>query len=253
MNNNPNYKQASIKGAEAVKEKWKNIKKDYRNNNPSFCKQCNAILEYKKRNNKFCSESCSASYNNSGRLITEKHKQTTSNTLKNKYKKGYNKNPNYCKVCNSKLEYNKRKRTTCSKKCFKINATESGKRGGLIGGKISAQVQAEERRSKNEKLFAEYCINKFNKVLTNEAIFNGWDADVIIEDVKVAVLWNGIWHYEKITDAHSVKQVQNRDKIKIKEIKKAGYIPYVIKDMGKFNKKKVKKEFDIFINNLYIS
>ena len=54
--------------------------------------------------------------------------------------------------------------------------------------------------------------------------------------------------YEKITSKHSVEQVQNRDKIKIKEIKNCGYIPYIIKDMGRYNKKFVKNEFENFIN-----
>lgn len=38
-------------------------------------------------------------------------------------------------------------------------------------------------------------------------MFNGWDADIIIEDLKIAILWNGKWHYEKITEKHSVSQV----------------------------------------------
>jgi hypothetical protein len=81
-------------------------------------------------------------------------------------------------------------------------------------------------------------------VLSNEPIFNGWDADIIIEDYKIAVLWNGKWHYEKITKKHSVAQVQNRDKIKIKEIIKTGYTPYIIKDMGRENKEFVIEEFN---------
>lgn len=76
------------------------------------------------------------------------------------------------------------------------------------------------------------------------------DADVIIEDLKIAVLWNGKWHYEKITEKHSVVQVQNRDKIKISEIKKAGYIPYIIKDVGKNKKAFVESEFKKFIKTL---
>ena len=60
-------------------------------------------------------------------------------------------------------------------------------------------------------------------------MFNGWDADIVIEDIKTAVLWNGIWHYKKITKKHSVAQVQNRDKIKIDEIKKGDIIPMSLK------------------------
>ena len=63
---------------------------------------------------------------------------------------------------------------------------------------------------------------------------------------KIAVLWNGKWHYESI-GGHSVKQVQNRDKIKIKEIEKIGWIAYIIKDMGKYNPLFVQEEFDRFL------
>jgi hypothetical protein len=114
-----------------------------------------------------------------------------------------------------------------------------------IGGRATRDLQI--RRSKNEIYFAELCKNFFSDVKTNEAIFNGWDADVIIEDLKVAVLWNGVWHYKKITKLHSVKQTQNREYLKIKEIEKIGYKPYIIKDMGKYNPIFVKEEFDKFL------
>ena len=79
-------------------------------------------------------------------------------------------------------------------------------------------------------------------VLNNEPMFNGWDAP----DFKLAILWNGKWHYESIA-GHSVRQVQNRDAIKAKEIASCDYTLYVIKDMGKHNKTFVEKEFDIFL------
>ena len=113
-------------------------------------------------------------------------------------------------------------------------------------GKLSVISQSKTRRSKNEIYFAELCKQYFINVLENKALFNGWDADVILENEKIAILWNGKWHYEKITKKHSVKQVQNRDKIKIKEIKNLGYEPYIIKDMGKYNRKFVEQQFEIF-------
>lgn len=117
-----------------------------------------------------------------------------------------------------------------------------------LAGLKSSTMQSDKRRSKNEKYFCELCENNFKNVLHNEPLFNGWDADVILLDYKIAVLWNGAWHYKKITKQHSVKQVQNRDKIKIEEIKKANFIPYIIKDMGKYNKHFVEKEFENFRN-----
>jgi hypothetical protein len=81
-------------------------------------------------------------------------------------------------------------------------------------------------------------------------MFNGWDADVVIEDIKVAVLWNGPWHYRKIKSNHSLGMVQNRDRIKIKEIEKSGYVPYVIRDDGNENNSFVESEFNKFISSL---
>lgn len=118
------------------------------------------------------------------------------------------------------------------------------------GGCKGIQHQGDLRRSKNEIEFCKLCEEYFNNVKHNECIFNGWDADIIIEDIKFAVLWNGPWHYKQITKSHSVKQTQNRDKIKIKEIKESGWTPYIIKDMGKANKDFVKEKFDEFLKYL---
>jgi hypothetical protein len=115
---------------------------------------------------------------------------------------------------------------------------------GSIGGRNSKQG----KRSKNEILFFELCENEFKNVISNENIFNGWDADIILNDLKIAVLWNGKWHYEQIGKNHSLKQVQNRDKIKLNEITKMGFEPYIIKDMGKYNPEFVKNEFIVFKN-----
>lgn len=108
----------------------------------------------------------------------------------------------------------------------------------------SAKVQVEERRSKNEKAFCQLCEQEYKNVKHNENIFNGWDADIILEDYKIAILWNGLWHYKQLNKKHSVKQVQNRDQIKIKEIINVGYIPYIIKDVGKYNIDFVKEQFE---------
>lgn len=118
-------------------------------------------------------------------------------------------------------------------------------------GKKGLSSQINIRRSKAEILFCSLCEDYFNKVTHNEPIFNDWDADVLIWDKKIAVLWNGKWHYEKITRKHSVKQVQNRDKIKCKEIEKAGWKVYIIKDLGKFNEEFVREQFKIFLESTH--
>lgn len=148
---------------------------------------------------------------------------------------------NTCIICNKNF-YTYTDRKTCSDECFKQTLVK--------GGLKSANKQKKTRRSKNEILMYEKCKNYFNTVLANENMFNGWDADIILPEYKIAILWNGAWHYREITNSTSLKQIQNRDKIKVKEIEQCGYYPYIIKDLGKFNKDKVDMEFEKLLNFL---
>lgn len=115
-------------------------------------------------------------------------------------------------------------------------------------GLKSVKIQSGNKRSKNEIYFAELCSKVFSNMTTNELLFQSkyglWDADIILHDYKIAILWNGIWHYKKVRAKHSVAQVQARDKIKMDVIKDNGYIPYVVADYGKENKKFVESEFE---------
>lgn len=167
-----------------------------------------------------------------------------------------------CGVCGKKYNYvpGTSTRKFCSKECSKYYkehrkdflSDESIERLS-DAGKKSAFHQRTERRSKNEKLFCNMCEKEFDGVLHNVPLFNGWDADVILTKQKIAVLWNGKWHYENIMKGTSLEQIQNRDKIKIQEIKNAGYTPYIIKDYGKYNQNFVEEQFNLFkgfINDL---
>jgi len=197
---------------------------------------------------KFCNRKCANS-----RVVNSSQKIQIRNSLL-RFNKEHN--PKYpedrnCEYCNILFHVNDKKKKTrfCSRSCASkhTNSLPHVKQVLMESGRRVAEKQAETRRSKNEIYFAELCEKYFKKIYTNKPMFNGWDADVIIEDIKTAVMWNGKWHYEKITEAHSVKQVQNRDKIKIKEIKNSGYTPYVIKDMGGCDKEFVENEFNKFI------
>jgi hypothetical protein len=148
-----------------------------------------------------------------------------------------------CIICNNNF-VGKIGKTCCSEACSKIRRS--------VLGRKSAELQRETRRSKNEIAFANLCKTAFQNVQTNERIFNGWDADVILPNEKIAVLWNGNWHFKKITQLHSVQQVINREKIKIDEIRKMGYTPYIVEDRGRYNLSFVRSEFKkfrLFIEN----
>lgn len=195
---------------------------------------------FPKKKNYFCSRACSNKRNHS-----DETKKKISQSLK--INQSLKIRIGECKGCNKEFQKKRKVQIFCSKSCAStwnnINLGISRK-GGLASSK------SQPKRSKNEVHFSKLCKSYFNDVLTNKQIFNGWDADIIIKDIKFAVLWNGVWHYKKITKKHSVKQVQNRDKIKIKEIINSQYTPYIIKDMGKENLTFVKKEFDKFIDYL---
>ena len=79
---NANRKNAVLGGL-AIKEKYE---KDYAKN-PSYCNHCQIILPQSKRNNKFCSNSCSAIFNNTGRIKIPRYKCQFCNNLivKGKY------------------------------------------------------------------------------------------------------------------------------------------------------------------------
>lgn len=208
------------------------------------CEKCGADYEIfdtqnnvdKRKHKKNCSVSCSKS-----RIRSEETKQKISKTLilTNNLDK-----TKTCPFCKKEYLYDRKKQIFCSKTCQAKNNNKNG--AAVKGGKASAKVSV--KRSKNEIAFGEKCKELFENIGFNENFFNGWDADIILHDVKIAIMWNGIWHYEQVREKHSVKQVQNRDNIKIKEIEKSGYIPYIIKDMGKYSEKKVNLEWDIFLN-----
>lgn len=206
--------------------------------NPKVCLKCGKIIPYeeKKYKNKFCSSSCSASYNNHLRDgMSEEQRIKISFSLKEHYShndkvlekddKSEIKDKHYdsskrclksriCVVCGKEYfhlrgKYTKNGSTkkccseTCSNELLKNRKKYLSEETILKlskAGRKSVETQSEYRRSKNEKYFCELCEKHFNSVRHNEPIFNGWDADVIIDDIKYAILWNGKWHYEQIKE-----------------------------------------------------
>lgn len=226
-----NIKKAAIaankKAQEIHNRKFNNRIESY-GENPSICKQCGKKLIYKNRNNKFCNRSCSATYNNKTRTSTSTSTSKIPKTSKTP-------TTSYCKHCGIIIET--KGRTTCDS-CLAHIRIEAGKKlssnPNFIeicrkGGKKSALKTI--RRSKNEIELFDMCRNHFSSVRNNEPIVNGWDADIIIDEHKIAILWNGPWHYKEMgLSNHSLKQVQNRDRIKVKELTNAGWMVIIYED-----------------------
>ena len=229
------------------------------------CEECGKDIEvlnteYKKSKSKrfFCSCSCAAKYNNRLRdNPSDETRKKISESLLVYHQTVKPRKEYVCRVCGKKYHIgeNGSTRMFCSKEC--LNEYRSNRKKYLSSesisklseaGRHSVRNQEENRRSRNEVYFCKLCEEHFANVKHNEPMFNGWDADIIIEDNKMAVLWNGKWHYQVIKKGQSVEQIQNRDRIKIQEIENCGYKPYIIKDMGKYNPKFVEDEFKRFID-----
>ena len=64
-------------------------------------------------------------------------------------------------------------------------------------------------------------------------------------------MWYLCFHYKQGRNDYNLNQVQSRDKIKDKIVKKYNYIHYIIKDMGGKNRKFVENEFEKFMDYVY--
>lgn len=179
-------------------------------------------------NPKFCSRSCSASYNNTGRIRTQDTKNKISIRIKEYVQN--NPHPNAAKVVKRICEYcdkdffvmSTSKRKTCSRECGYCLCNS-------IRGRYSAQKRI--KRSKQEIELFELCSNTFNNVSSNTPVAKKWDSDIVLNDHKICIFWNGPWHYREMNCfKHSLKQVKSRDNIKIKLFTSLGWDVLVFED-----------------------
>lgn len=180
--------------------------------NPSKCIQCNSILTYKMRKNKFCSHTCSAVHSNEIRDINGWSMPASAcitisekiSALTLKYSP-----VSICTVCN-KIFKGKNKKS-CSKECYHILNVLSGQKGG----KASNLVRC--KRSKAEIQLYELCKTLDENIKHNSPLIDKWDSDIFLPKYNLAIMWNGPWHYKQMNlSNHDLVKVQNRDKLKIK-------------------------------------
>lgn len=183
------------------------------------CPKCNAAHE---KSGKFCSRICANSH-----VVTQKHKDKTSASLRKRPKKQKSYIKTTCHVCNVIFTVMQGKlRKSCSAECTLILTNIGARKGGKAAAKKNV------RRSKDEIKLFELCESEFKNITSNDtSIANGWDADILLHDYKIAILWNGPWHYKEMgMKKHSLLQVQTRDKIKIKEFESVGWKVLVFED-----------------------
>lgn len=163
-----------------------------------------------------------------------------------------------CIWCNKEYNVKRREQQYCNKICAnkKLNSnSELNKERGRIGGNKSLQMFS--RRSKAEIDFANLCIDHFgsNNIICNKLFFkdknnNYWDADIIITHLKIAILYNGVFHYKRVYKDQKLERMIAKDKLKQQIIIQNGYTYYIVKDLKSYNKKFVVEQFNLFIHKL---
>jgi hypothetical protein len=98
----------------------------------------------------------------------------------------------------------------------------------MTGVKVASLAN---RRSKQEIELFELILSIHPETLPNHKIVNGWDADIYIPTLKVAIMWNGPWHYKDMgIKKVSLDQIKNRDIIKLKEFTNLGIYTFIFED-----------------------
>lgn len=160
---------------------------------------------------------------------------------------------NTCIICKKEFSHVSKKSLCDDPKCKLTHYINTGKKGGSKTASLSFHKR---NRSKNEKLFYSKIKEIFPDTIKNERIFNGSDADIIIPSIKLAIHWNGKWHYQNVFNNEKGQKifdtVKKKDVIRYSEVEKCGYRNYIIKDMGIFNEQKVLSELKIFKDSFLI-
>ena len=241
---NPNreksFEKIRVLGPIKSRERSFNLEELYYKN-PKKCVNCDNIISYDNKNNKFCNHSCSATYTNKRRPKKEKKEKfiKVNKTLikltlnknvvevkKNEKTKKYRIIWN-CPVCNKNLELtlgDANKRKYCSGTCRnKIN-------NQLINGNRSkAEMSLELNLKKN--------FTNLEMSFNNRVIMSGnKELDVYVPSLQLAIEWNGIYHYKNFRGEEFLEKTQKQDSKKVEECKEKHIELYVVKDLTSSDK-----------------
>lgn len=217
-----------------------------------YCRNCGKKID---KNKKFCNSSCSATFNNKNRKMSEETKEK----IRNKLKTGRTKYFKKCSNCNKIYESIKKNQKYCSIECVNDAGVsiETRKKISNIMKKLIKEGKHKGWQSRNilsypEKFFIKVLNNnnisfEHNKVINKKDL--GLDEpynyflDFYIKDKKIDLEIDGSQHNEP-------KRIKS-DKKRDYWLKKNGYNVYRIKWKNINNekgKKYIKNEINKFLN-----
>lgn len=243
---NPKHQEIRLKGKLTLIKRCnfdKQKRIDEYVKNAKLCVQCNDIILYNKKNNKFCSKSCSASYTNSKRPPRSlESRKKTSKTLRTKLESGLiiKKPPSVDQLLKFKNTFaNKRKDFKCpicgiilklpSAK-LKNRKFCSGTCRNICNNKFITGTISKAERLLKERLTIEFPNLEIS--YNNRTILPGnKELDVYIPLLNLAIEWNGVYHYKPIHSVEGLEKTQKGDLFKTQYCKNVGIQLIVIKDL----------------------
>jgi very-short-patch-repair endonuclease len=256
-----NCRKAGIKGNKRIKELQKERIQKY-NENPKKCKLCGKPFDYFHKLKIFCNTSCAATFNNTGRVVSEetRNKIAKSNegfTTKNGYKESIPLITKICSCCKKEYQTRKTKQIYCSRLCArKMNGTSLESREKIRQKQLQ---HVKDGTHKGWKLRSNktpsYPEQYFIDLLNNENI-GGWEReykcgsffiDFAFLDKKIAVEIDG--------KQHNYKDRKERDIIKNDFLIEDGWKIIRIKWFNPVNNENKEKlysqlnEFKYYINS----
>lgn len=233
--NKEKHRNRSKQSAKLATAKWQEKCKISREESkinyiPHECLYCNVKIGYENKNRKFCSGSCRAKYHNEkcgkrSKITKQKISESVRSYISEHRIEYTPITFRQCHNCKRQFVHSTKKKETTSKHCSYICLQQTRSRNGRNNPNLGV------KRSKDEVKLFNLISEEFMNVEPNYNVIDGWDCDIALLDYKIAILWNGPWHYREMEFGnHSLVQVQNRDKIKTKLFSEMGWMVITYED-----------------------
>ncbi len=196
------------------------------------CETCGAPHRGSYGSGRFCAKACAASFATSKGRAEISAKTSATNTAKHTRIIA-------CAGCGEQFRAPRKRSRYCARACTP-QRNRTAAQYSAMGRRSAASVP---RRSRGEIALAELCSAQGWTITTNDPIFSGWDADILIHDLRIAVHYDGPCHRRKIYQGQSLDQIQTRDRIKRRQVRSHGWTNHTIADDGSYSAAFVRAQF----------
>ena len=187
-----------------------------RTNTPT-CEHCGSVHDGTFATGRFCRVQCSRAYATAKRRSEINAK--VSKTNKAKHARHIQ-----CAGCGVTFRAPRKRSKFCSRAC----TPQRNKGSEAYAAMGRAGASALGKRSKGEILFYDLCADRGWSLTHNDPAFEGYDADILIHDHKIAIHYDGPCHRRVIFRGQSLAQIQTRDRRKRAIIERHGWRNFTI-------------------------